>query len=110
MNQLLGTKTACSGSYGKEKTPSPLLTTRRQGESQQRKSLWYETNRTPATQNKKSKWSKGAEYENQINTPGGINTNTLTVDTDNKINNCYNHFRNPKLPKKKRNNGGAGAT
>jgi len=47
----LGTKTTCSASYGKEKPPG---THRRQGKSHQPKSLWYETNRTPATQNKKS--------------------------------------------------------
>jgi len=47
----LGTKTTCSASYGKEKPPS---THRRQGKSHQPKSLWSETNRTPATQNKKS--------------------------------------------------------
>jgi len=55
INQLLGTKTTCSASYGKEKTPSPnFYPPRHQGKSHQPKSLWYETNRTPATQNKKS--------------------------------------------------------
>jgi len=53
--QLLGTKTTCSASYGKEKTPSTMFSPpRHQGKSHQPKSLWYETNRTPATQNKKS--------------------------------------------------------
>jgi len=55
INQLLGTKTTCSASYGKEKTPSPVFyPPRRQGKNHQPKSLWYETNRTPATQNRKS--------------------------------------------------------
>jgi len=55
INQLLGTTTTCSASYGKEKTPSPNFSPpRHQGKSHQPKSLWYETNRTPATQNKKS--------------------------------------------------------
>ena len=55
INQLLGTKTICSASYGKEKTPSPIFyPPRRQGKSHQPKSFWYETNRTPATQNKTS--------------------------------------------------------
>ena len=34
--------------------PHPHLSTRHQGKSHQPKSLWYETNRTPAAQNKKS--------------------------------------------------------
>ena len=55
INQPLGTKTTCSASYGKEGTPSPILSpTRHQGKSHQPKSLWSETNRTPSTQNKKS--------------------------------------------------------
>jgi len=55
INQLLGTKTMCSASYGKEKTPSPIFyPPQHQGKSHQPKSLWSETNRTPATQNKKS--------------------------------------------------------
>jgi len=55
INQLLGTKTTCSASYGKERTPSPIFSpTRHQGKSHQPKSLWYETNRTAAMQNKKS--------------------------------------------------------
>jgi len=39
-----------------KKKPHPLAfyPPRRQGKSHQPKSLWYETNRTPATQNKKS--------------------------------------------------------
>jgi len=36
--------------------------------------------------------TKGAEQESQINTWGGINRKTLAVDTNNKINNCYNHL------------------
>jgi len=36
--------------------------------------------------------TKGAEEENQITTWGGINRKTLAVDTNNKINNCYNHL------------------
>jgi len=38
--------------------------------------------------------TEGAEQENQINTPGGINRKTLAEDTINntiKIN-CYNHY------------------
>jgi len=35
--------------------------------------------------------TKVAEEENQINTWGGINRKTLAVDTNNKINDCYNH-------------------
>jgi len=53
--QLLGIKTACSASFGKERTPSPIFSPpRQQGKSNEPKSLWYETNRTLATQNKKS--------------------------------------------------------
>jgi len=38
-----------------KKEPHPLFfSNRRQGKSHQPKSLWYETNRTPAAQNKKS--------------------------------------------------------
>jgi len=56
INELLGTKTTCSASYGKEKPPSPVFyPSRRQGKNHQPKSLWCETNRTPATQNRKSK-------------------------------------------------------
>ena len=55
IKQLLGTKTTCSASYGRERTPSPMFSpTWHQGKSHQPKSLWYETNRTPVTQNKKS--------------------------------------------------------
>jgi len=47
----LGTITTWSASYGKEKPP---CTHQRQGKSHQPKSLWYQTNRIAATQNKKS--------------------------------------------------------
>ena len=36
--------------------------------------------------------TKKAEPENQINTCGGINRKTLAVDTNNTINNGYNHY------------------
>jgi len=65
MNQLLGTKTTCSASYGKEKTPFHIFYLRRhQGKSHQHKFLWYETNRTPATQNKKSPSDYAVEKKN----------------------------------------------
>jgi len=37
-----------------KKEPYPHWPTRRQGKSHQPKSLWYQTNRTPAAQNRKS--------------------------------------------------------
>ena len=37
-----------------KKEPQPHLSTLRQGKSHQPKSLWYETNRIPAAQNRKS--------------------------------------------------------
>jgi len=54
INQLLETKTTCSASYGKEKSQIPTFIHRCQGKSHQPKSLWDETNRTPATPNKKA--------------------------------------------------------
>ena len=46
-------------------------------------SLWYGTNRTPATQTKKSNSDKltRAKKKNQGNTWGGINRKTLAIDS-----------------------------
>jgi len=53
--QLLGTKTTCSARYGKEKIQSTVFyPPGHQRKNHQPKSLWYETDRTPAMQNRKS--------------------------------------------------------
>jgi len=70
IKQLLGTKTTCSASYGKEKTPSPLIhlapgkKPSTQGLSGTRPTAHQRhkiRNQTP---------TKGAEQGNQINTRG----------------------------------------
>jgi len=65
------------------KEPHPLIFSNwRQGKSHQLKSLWYETNRTRAVQNKKIHLRlKGRNKKHQINTRGGIKSKTLAVDT-----------------------------
>jgi len=61
----------------REKTIHPSLSGLRQTAHQPRKIR----NQAP---------TKGAEQENQINTWGGSNRDTLAVDTNNEINNSYN--------------------
>ena len=66
------------------KKTSLIYPPRHQRKNHQPKSLWYGTNRTPATSNKKSNsnYLTGAKKENQIKTWGGINRKTLAVDTN----------------------------
>ena len=78
----MGTKSGWSASYGIKK---PLIyPPRRQRKNNQPKSLWYGTNRTPATSNKKSNsdYLIGAKKAIQIKTWGGIKRKTLPVDTN----------------------------
>ena len=68
--------------YGQKNLP--IYPPRHQRKNNQPKSLWYGTNHTPATSNKKSNsdYPTGAKKENQIKTWGGIERKTLAVDTN----------------------------
>jgi len=91
INQLLGTKTTCSASYGKEKTPSPILLQ----PSTREKAINPRLSGTRPTAHQPRKIrnpppTKRSKRKIQINTWGGNNRKTLAVDT-NKVNDCYNH-------------------
>jgi len=91
INQLLGTKTKCSASYGKEKTSAPIFLHPGTREKAINPSL--SGMRPTAHQPRKIRNPPRTEQSKrkiQINTWGGINRKTLAVDA-NKIKNCYNH-------------------
>jgi len=91
INQLLGKKTTCSASYGKERTPSPVFLQPGTREKAINPSL--AGMRPTAHQPRKIRDpppTRRSKRKIQINTWGGINRKTLAVDA-NKINNCYNH-------------------
>ena len=91
INQLLGTKTTCSASYGNERTPSPIFL--QPGTMEKAINPSLSGMRPTAHLPRKirnpppTRWSK---RKIQINTWVGINRKTLAVDA-NKVNNCYNH-------------------
>ena len=91
INQLLGTKTTCSASYGKERTPSPIFLQPSTREKAINPSL--SGMRPTADQPRKIRNpppTRRSKRKIQISTWGGINRKTLALDA-NKINNCYTH-------------------
>jgi len=91
INQLLGTKTTCSASYGKERTPCPSFLQPGTREKAINPSL--SGSRPTAHQPRKIRNplpTRRSKRNIQISIWGGINSKTLAVDA-NKINNCYNH-------------------
>jgi len=77
-----------------KKKPHPHLSTRRQGKRHQPKSLWSETNRAPATQNRKSspdrrgETRKSNKYRGRNHQENPCRRHQLQ---QNKIN-CYKHY------------------
>jgi len=90
MNQLLGTKTTCSASYGKERTLCLVLLQPGTREKDSNPSLCGM--RQTAHQPRKIRNpppTRRLQRKIQINIWGGSNRKILAVDA-NKINNCYN--------------------
>jgi len=82
INQLLGTKTTCSASYGKERTPSPIFLHPSTREKAINPSL--SGMRPTAHQPRKIRNlppTRLVKRKIQINTWGGFNQKTLAVDT-----------------------------
>jgi len=102
INQLLGTKTTCSASHGKERTPSPTflqLGTREKAINPSLSGMRPTAHQPRKIRNPPP--TRRSKRKIQINTWGGINRKTLAVDA-NKINNCYNHLTKPKVTDNKR--------
>jgi len=88
---LLGTKSACSASYGMKNPSISNQQVPGKKPSTHIPLVWNQQPHQPRKIGNQSP-TKRTEQENQINTWGGINRKTLAVDTNNKINNCYNHL------------------
>jgi len=87
INQLRGTKTMCSASYGKEKTPSPIFL--QPGTWETAVNPCLSGTRPMPHQPQKIRYpppTKQSKSQRQINAWGGINRKTLAVDT-NKVHN-----------------------
>jgi len=97
INQLLETKSTCSASHGKEKTPFPIFyppSTREKTINPSLAALGPTAHQPCKVRNETP--TKGVEQESQTNTWVGIDRKTLAVETNNTINNCYKHLGNPK--------------
>ena len=102
INQPLGTKTTCSASYCKERTPSPTFLqpgTREKAINPSLSSIRPTTHQPRKIRNPPP--TRRSKRKIQINTWGGINRKPLAVDT-NKINNCYNQLTKAKVTDNKR--------